>query len=505
MPRRLKISWTILLLALAGCADLVGITEVEPLPRDQGRSAGGAAGASSGGNAGYGGMMPGGMSGSSGYSGGGAGSAGTSGGAVGGGGDGSSGQGSGGGGATDGPCAQEGGRRCELGTEWTCAGGLWGSPAVCGVGCDSAMERCLTIRSVALSCYAGCMVLSDGKVRCWGSRDNGILGDGEVPSDDLYREPVEVVGLPKIQSVSMGCRHACALSEQGEVFCWGANSFGELGDGSGLSWRLAPAPTPILSGISRLAVAPWRSSCAVRADDGAVLCWGKEYSADFGDINPVNVPTPVPGLAGISSLAASSQVACAYGEKISCWGWSVATGTNQGGPSPAMFPSAMKPEFLGESDSAVYAFSEDGARVFAWGADDNLGLLGAGKPMGKGFSFVETTNTVLADGARVRWVRGGWRHACALVEIDDTKHVRCWGANSSGEIGQGGVSLRVLAPVDMVLDGKPLEAEALAVGFSHNCAVLPGRRSLACWGAGFNGQFRNNESLLVPTILTFPP
>jgi alpha-tubulin suppressor-like RCC1 family protein len=77
----------------------------------------------------------------------------------------------------------------------------------------------------------GCAVRRNGEVRCWGSAGNGQVGSGSVPDDASIPRPTPVVGLSSALAVSTGGDHSCATTTSGAVFCWGANTLGQLGNG----------------------------------------------------------------------------------------------------------------------------------------------------------------------------------------------------------------------------------------------------------------------------------
>lgn len=74
-----------------------------------------------------------------------------------------------------------------------------------------------------------CVLLSNGKVKCWGSNSEGQLGDGTYTTRNT---PAEVPGLENVTAISAGGSHTCALLATGDVKCFGDNYYGQLGDGT---------------------------------------------------------------------------------------------------------------------------------------------------------------------------------------------------------------------------------------------------------------------------------
>lgn len=130
-----------------------------------------------------------------------------------------------------------------------------------------------------------CALTSSG-VKCWGASNS--LGDGTY---NPRSTPVSVVGLGSgVQHLSVGGSHACAVTGGGAVVCWGGNSNGQLGDGTG---DTRTSPTPVIglsSGVSTV-TAGADYSCAVTSS-GAALCWGRNPSGQLGTGNTTLTTTP---------------------------------------------------------------------------------------------------------------------------------------------------------------------------------------------------------------------
>jgi alpha-tubulin suppressor-like RCC1 family protein len=136
------------------------------------------------------------------------------------------------------------------------------------------------VTSVAAG-YHTCAV-KDGAAWCWGANQDGQVGDGTT---EPALRPVAVKGLPgPVESLAAGADHTCAVVD-GSVYCWGANERGELGDGTTAS-RSTPVAVQGLPGrASALAVdGPSSShgrSCAIV--EGEIWCWGSNLAGLLGD------------------------------------------------------------------------------------------------------------------------------------------------------------------------------------------------------------------------------
>jgi len=133
-----------------------------------------------------------------------------------------------------------------------------------------------------------CAVLTDGTVRCWGENEFGQLGNGTTATSTT---PVQVVGITGAVDVSLGWRHSCALLGNGTVQCWGQGQFGQLGNGSTTN-RTTPVQVSGITGAVGLTAGWWHHSCALLGG-GTVRCWGANDWGQFGNGTRTSSSIPV--------------------------------------------------------------------------------------------------------------------------------------------------------------------------------------------------------------------
>ena len=135
------------------------------------------------------------------------------------------------------------------------------------------------VRAVSTSGSHSCAITNGGGLKCWGQNTFGELGDRTLENKNTA---VEVVGLRRgVTAVSLGDKHSCALTSQGEVKCWGSNYVGQVGDGTTLD-RLLPANLPgLTSGVNALSAGDYHT-CAL-ISGGGVKCWGSNGALGIGD------------------------------------------------------------------------------------------------------------------------------------------------------------------------------------------------------------------------------
>ncbi len=125
-----------------------------------------------------------------------------------------------------------------------------------------------------------CVVTHLGEVWCWGQNTNGQLGNGNQTHTAV---PQQVLGLNGVQikTVSMGSGHACALSELGKVYCWGSNTYwNQVGDSSDVN-QLQAVLVPGLPLPATQVAARTEHTCAL-LEDKNVWCWGANSKGQSG-------------------------------------------------------------------------------------------------------------------------------------------------------------------------------------------------------------------------------
>jgi alpha-tubulin suppressor-like RCC1 family protein len=161
-------------------------------------------------------------------------------------------------------------------------------------------------------------LLENGGVKCWGANFFGQLGDGSTAD---RHTPVNVKNLSGVKAVAAGSSHTCAVTSGGGVKCWGYNGWGQLGDGTTAD-RYTPFPVSNLdSGVKALA-AGFSHTCALTTA-GGVKCWGRNNSGQLGDNATTDRHEPTLALhEDIRAITAGDEHTCALtvGGGVLCWG-----------------------------------------------------------------------------------------------------------------------------------------------------------------------------------------
>ncbi|HEX4481736.1 MAG TPA: hypothetical protein VH082_13050 [Rudaea sp.] len=333
-----------------------------------------------------------------------------------------------------------------------------------------------------------CAVIG-GAAKCWGFGEVGQLGNGATVSSSM---PVAVTGLSSgVADIGVGFDFSCALLTSGAVKCWGGNTDGDVGDGSGSGFRTTPVTT-IASGASAIATSYYHA-CAIVGS--GVRCWGFNGDGELGDgsVTQRNSPVAVVGLAGtpvsIAAGVAHTCVALSNG-KVQCWGYNssgqlgdnTTTTTNTNPPVTVMnIGSGATQVAAGGYHSC--AIVNGGAQCWGYGFD---GQLGDGLTADSHVPAQVTGWT-----SNVQALAGGYDYTCGVK----SGAAFCWGDNDLGQLGSGTSG----ANTPIAVTGLSAGVTDIAGADTHSCAVIGG--TVSCWGSDFYGELGDGRVVFAESPL----
>jgi alpha-tubulin suppressor-like RCC1 family protein len=357
--------------------------------------------------------------------------------------------------------------------------------AICILTLSLSISGCRPTRFVSIAAGAlhTCVLTSAGGVKCWGSNESGQLGDGTTITRTT---PVDVSGLPNgVRAIAVGDSHTCGLTSSGGVKCWGSNDEGQLGDGSTIN-RSTPVDVSGLTNGVKSIVAGAINTCALTAS-GGVKCWGwKNTYAEGGDItsNKRLIPETINGLtSGVKAIAAGTAHTCILTSAggVKCWG---SNGDGQLGDGTYM-KRATPVDVIGLT-GGVAAIAANGYQTCAltlsggvkcWGINI-YGTWGDGISTPTNYTTPVDINGLISD---ISMIDMGGTYMCVLTLEGG---VKCRGDNRQGQLGDG-TTTQQSTPIDV--EGLESSIIDIATGSLHTCALTSADK-IKCWGANFTGQ-----------------
>ncbi len=371
---------------------------------------------------------------------------------------------------------------------------------------------------------------SNTALKCWGNNSSGQLG---LSNNTNYGDDPSRIGagLPAVSlggglrpvAVALGNLHTCALSSGGGIKCWGDNNSGQLGLGNTGNTNAPGAQVNLGTGHTAVALSAGASHTCALLDNGQVKCWGANASGQLGlgNTGDTNAPGAQVNLgtghtAVALSAGASHTCALLDNGQVKCWGANTSGQLGLGNTTDTNAPGAEVN--LGTGHTAVF-LSAGGAHTCARLNDNTFKCWGAG---GSGRLLNGANNNVATPGQAlnladnydpVRALSMGRNHACAVYGMG---LVKCWGDGSDGKLGQGtptgntdSVGHAMTGALDELDEIPPVNLETtfraldVTVGVNHSCAIirdLPNQYWVTCWGKNDVGQLGVNTTSWASTV-----
>ena len=380
-----------------------------------------------------------------------------------------------------------------------------------------------TVKAISTGESHSCVIASDDKPYCWGLNIDGQLG---VANNDPKNVPTAVMGLPgngTVKMISAGNNHTCAIAFNNNVYCWGLNTNGQLGDSTTLPKYM---PTASVGGAlnNKMIIsvsAGGYHTCAMDSF-GIDYCWGLNDNGQLGDgtltskLTSSTVTTISPKAFSSIAIGGGSNHIC--GTIIAdtptesyCWGAGANGVLGNGNTLESSIPVLVS-DLIGDhlksiSSNGYHSCGISVAdKLYCWGINTNGGL-GDNTLVSKSvptpvYNSSAPATPGLIFGKTIKSVSVGHYFTCAITS-DNLSY--CWGSNSDGQLGNTiddtSIPANVYVGGGSALSGKLVDS--ISAGNNHVCVVAypttdSTDKKAYCWGSNSNGQFGNGSTGISP-------
>lgn len=334
---------------------------------------------------------------------------------------------------------------------------------------------------------------TDGTVWTWGDNTQGQLGNGSIGGNP-HSTPTQISGLTGITALAANNNHSLAIDSNGDVWAWGNNDYGQLGDNS---TNASSVPVQVSGLTEVIAIAAGYSHSVALKSDGTVWAWGHNAAGEIGDGTIIDryIPTQVSGLSGVTAIAAGSDHSLALKNDGSVWSWGYNAFGQLGDGTVLERHSPVQVSGLTSGVSAITAGMQhsvallDNGSVLSWGFNDEAEL-------GDGTTTQQNTPVTVTGltGVNITSIASKVNHTLA---IDDTGNLWEWGYQGIGHFGGQTFQMSALPVVGVT------NVIAIGDGLDHSLA-LTDDLSIWAWGSNNYGQLGDGTTDMSASPLKIP-
>lgn len=333
----------------------------------------------------------------------------------------------------------------------------------------ASMDNGVKIKSFYSDGYTSAAITEDGELYCWGNNSVGTVGNGTFINQ---LTPVKI--LEDVREVFLSSGTSIAITTNGDLYCWGFNIWGQVGNGTTINQS---TPIKILKNV--MVFDADGSTFSAITTNGDLYRWGRNEGGELGNNSIINQLTPIKILENVkefSSYAGVSGAITTNGD-LYCWGlnWGghVGNGTTENQLIPVKILENIKVCSIESEISGAITTNGD---LYCWGRN----VHGA---VGNGTTNDQLTPVKVLENVKSVLINNNYTTAAVTTNGE----LYCWGDNEYGKVGNGTRDTQ-LTPV------KVLSSVKCFTAYDTNKAITA-NGDLYCWGLNSYGQVGNGTTV----------
>lgn len=332
-----------------------------------------------------------------------------------------------------------------------------------------------------------------------------VASDADTSDETIFSIAVRNKSRFEFKSIDFGANHACALSAAHEVYCWGDNTYGQLGTGDNITRRFPLKLTVGNSNAIRFkSLKTFADHTCALSFQGDLYCWGRNEQGQLGNGSTDNanliqlVEFPASNTNDIVfDYAVGEQHTCVLNNKslIYCWGdntygqlgiGSTPDLLEMGNIAVQLSAFTYRNTFKIDAGANHTCAQTGDNQLFCWGRNDS-GQLGDNSTDDRDIAVLTSTIASGPTDVAVYKFTVGENHTCVT---DTSLQSYCTGANASGQLGDGSTTDRD----ELTSTSTSFEALDIQAGANHTCLYSNASEEIRCFGEGLNGQLGNGAT-----------
>ena len=338
-------------------------------------------------------------------------------------------------------------------------------------------------KEISLGSSHSLAIDNEGQLWAWGDNRRGQLGDGTTNSKNV---PTIIETNIKFIKVSAGSLYSIAIDTEGNLWSWGQNDQGQLGDGTTSNKN---NPTKITENIKYKEISAGNNHCIAIDNEGQLWTWGDNSSGQLGDGTTIskNIPNKVEFRVKFCQAQASSRLySMAIDNEGNLWSWGLndegqlgaGTTINKNIPTKIEIDTTFKKFSIGETHSIAV---DNRGNLWAWG-DNYYGELGDKTTKNKLVPTKIKEDTIFQN------VLAG---SSFSIGIDENYNLWTWGTNDKGQLGINSKQTQSSIPINIMKNNKFIE---IYTGNAH-CIAKDNEWQLWTWGYNSYGQLGDKTTM----------